>query len=84
MNAEQERTVALGLEALRFVAAGWRNDQIAGELGITEQSVSRRLGQLYKLLRVKTAAHAVVVAAMDRLLSKADLRAAYEDRREGS
>lgn len=79
----RERDLAVGIAVLRLVARGWSAKQIGAVLDISAITVDRRLRQLYGILGARTAAHAVAIAGMERLLSGDDLRAAAADRRIG-
>lgn len=81
MSDPQEKALALGLEVLRRAARGQSSPEIAEAIGIAEPSVRSRLKRLYLKLGARNVTHAVVIAAIDGLLTKEDLRAAYEDRR---
>lgn len=71
----------LALQVLRLSARGMQRPDIAEELGISEAAVKGRLRRPFLQLRARTTGHAIVIAAIDGLLTPADLRAAYEDRR---
>lgn len=70
-----------GLQALRLFARGWQGPEIAVALGITEGAIRSRMKRLFRQLGARTTAQAIVIAAIDGLLTREDLRAAYEDRR---
>ena len=68
------------VEVLRLLARGMHRPAIAEALGISGSAVKGRLKRIYGDLGARNATHAVVIAAIDGLLSREDLRAAYEDR----
>lgn len=73
--------VELGLEALRLYVRGYGGAEVAAELHLAESSVRSRLKKLYRQIGARDMVHAVVICAIDELLTREDLRAAYEDRR---
>ncbi len=76
--------VALGLEALRLYAQGMEGADVAAALHLAPGSVRGRMKKLYGHLGARNMVHAVVIAAIDGLLTREDLRLAYEDRRSTS
>lgn len=72
----------LGMQVLRLSARGLQAPAIAEALGISHGAVKSRLKRVFDQLGARNATHAVVIAAIDGLLTREDLRAAYEDRRD--
>jgi DNA-binding NarL/FixJ family response regulator len=77
MTGQNER----GIAVLRLLARGMLRPDIAKVLGLSQAGVRSRANRIYAELGARNATHAVVIAAIDGLLTPADLRAAYEDRR---
>ena len=83
MTKKKSNELALGLEALRLAARGLTNPQIAAVLHLNVDTIKGRLHKLYVLIGARNAAHAVVIASVERLLTVEDVRAAVADRRVG-
>lgn len=75
------QTELLGAEVLRCRARGLSMRQTAAELNISEDAAKRRARRINEVWGTTSAAQAVVIAALDGLLTKEDLRRAYEERR---
>lgn len=72
----------LGAEVLRYTARGYSYAETGTALGISADAVKSRHTRLYELLGARNAAHAVVIAGVEGLLSRDDLKAAFADRRD--
>ena len=70
-----------GLEVLRMYARGMTGTEIGAVLHIAPGSVRSRMKRLYRHLGARSIAQAVVIAGIEGLLTREDLRVAYEDRR---
>lgn len=80
----RERALTDGLEALRLIVRGHTATSAADAMYLSADVVRLRLRILYRILGARTAAHAVAIAGMQRLLTAEDLKAAVTDRRTGS
>lgn len=76
------RAVENGVEALRLYIRGIPGAEVADRLHLAPASVRGRMKALYDALGARDMVHAVVICAIDGLLTREDLRAAYEDRRD--
>lgn len=81
MSNPDDTGLGPGLEVLRMYARGMTSTGIGAALHIAPESVRSRMKRLYRHLGARIFAQAVVIAAIEGLLTREDLRAAYEDRR---
>lgn len=80
LNGRQLERYAKAREVLRFLARGWSHAEIGEELGMTVSAVQNRVMRAVRLFRARNAAHAVVIAGLEGVLTPDDLRAAAAER----
>lgn len=56
------------MELLRYIGAGLLNKQVAGELGVSHQTVKNHVGRVTGKLKANNRAHAVAIALRRGLL----------------
>jgi DNA-binding CsgD family transcriptional regulator len=78
----RSRDIEVGVEALRLYAFGHSGSEVASRLDVSMHVIRNRMKRLYEALGARDMIHAVIICAIDGLLTREDLRAAYEDRRD--